>query len=408
MNKNQNKDNILHNRLVRLIEEKLGWGKGKNWSHSQFEDLSVLVQNETGILLSPNTLKRFFGKIESESSASKTTKNTLARFAGYKNFAEFGIEKQTGSGEKESVKLKWFKTRRIIYLVSISLVLFVILVLISVNRKWNLKIQLEKAEFSQLSEVGNVPFTQIFKYNVNHEILDTIYFQEFDKNPIALSTKDSVFSYVHFVPGFRKARFFTAERTLWETTYRVESDGWLFLFPHGSLEPRKYIPLIPKDGIIKIEESVLEENRINPEEDGGWINYFNCSDFGVNGDNFRFETRIRNELKTGSQQCQDAIIKIECEEFFIECHFTQQGCQKYASLKLGNDFYDGIKNDLSCLTLDLNQWQNLTISSEADSLKIFNEQKLLIAKPINGSPGKIVGLHYSFRGNGEVSRVEFN
>ena len=79
------KDKTVIEALKRKIEEKLSWGPGSSWSQHQVEELSERINNETGILLSTNTIKRFFGKIQSSGSPNKTTLNTFARFCR-KNF----------------------------------------------------------------------------------------------------------------------------------------------------------------------------------------------------------------------------------------------------------------------------------------------------------------------------------
>src|SRR5688500_6826322 len=72
-----------------LIEQKLSWGSGDNWQNQDFEALSAQIFDQTQVVLSVSTLKRVWGKVKYDSLPSPTTLNTLAVFAGYKNWREF-------------------------------------------------------------------------------------------------------------------------------------------------------------------------------------------------------------------------------------------------------------------------------------------------------------------------------
>jgi len=390
------------------IEHKITWGAGNVWSQQHYEELSERIKNETGVLLSINTLKRFFGKIKSNSTPGKTTLNTLSRFCGYESFYDFS-EKAGRPVITEDKPLKVFNFifNWKLWKVALILLLIVIVAVITVIVIRSIKKQqyFESARFSQFFESGFVPFTQIFRYNVNQKLADTIYFNEYYKGAISLSTHDSVFSWMHFVPGFRKVRFVANNRTLWENSYMVKTKGWLFIFPWGGLEPRKYINLETDKNYLTVSKELLAENKIDLEEDGGWVHYFNAKYFGAKGDNFMLETTVRNALKTGFQQCQDVIISIECQTFEFSVHFTQTGCQKFAELKVGDDLYGGIQNDLTKLTFNMEEWQNITMKSKDGKFAVFNNDNLLIEKECSGTPGEITMIHYSFRGNGMVDDI---
>ena len=57
-------DDPLTAKCLSEIEAKLGWGDSNNWSNADFEELSLLIQAETGIKLSVTTLKRVWGKVK--------------------------------------------------------------------------------------------------------------------------------------------------------------------------------------------------------------------------------------------------------------------------------------------------------------------------------------------------------
>jgi hypothetical protein len=180
---------------------------------------------------------------------------------------------------------------------------------------------LEQMQFSQTWKEGFVPFTQIFKYQVSPAFSDTIHFIEHSKGGIALSTQDSIFSWMHFVPGFRKVSFTSGNRILWENTYMVKTRGWLFIFPWGGLEPRKYISLDSCKSYLTVSDELLNKNKIDLVQDGGWAHYFNAQNFNAEGTDFTLSTTFRNPIKTGTQQCQNVIVSVECETFEFRLTF---------------------------------------------------------------------------------------
>jgi hypothetical protein len=403
------KDITLIEQLKKAVEQKLGWGQGLDWTHQQYEEFCERINSETKILLSINTAKRFFGKIQSSSLPGKTTLNTLARFCGFESFYDFaenssGFNNIKSSSEPKKKVRSEFLMNRKPTLVILAVILFSILSFLLYNMYYKKEL-ISKMRFSQTWEEGFVPFTQIFKYHIPPGFSDSIHFNEYFKGSISVSTEDSVFSWMHFVPGYRKVRFTSGKKVLWESSYIVKTRGWLFIFPWGGLEPRKYISLDNCKNYLTISDELLAKNKIDLEQDGGWVHYFNAQNFNAEGTDFMLSTTFMNPIKTGIQQCQDVIISVECETFEFRLHFTQTGCQKFAEINMGNENFGGIQNDLSSLTFEMDQWQTISIKSKNGILSVSNPDKKIFEKAYSGKPGKVTGLRFSFRGNGLVDEI---
>lgn len=74
------------NYLLTLVEKKYGRSLR---STSDFESLSIIIENETGELLSSSTLKRLYGYVNLKPVPRKTTLDILCRYLGYRDFAEY-------------------------------------------------------------------------------------------------------------------------------------------------------------------------------------------------------------------------------------------------------------------------------------------------------------------------------
>src|SRR6185436_20572241 len=89
-------EGIMIGRCLAAIEKKLGWGDPANWSKGDFEKLSEIIQEKTGVTLSLTTLKRIWGKVKYDNNPTVTTLNTLAQFLGHENWRCF-VQQETGS-----------------------------------------------------------------------------------------------------------------------------------------------------------------------------------------------------------------------------------------------------------------------------------------------------------------------
>src|SRR5271168_3611118 len=85
-------DEILIRQVKKLFEEKTGWGDSEKWSNQDFLQLSELIREQTGVMISHVTLKRIWGKVKYESLPNTHTLNTLAQFLGYENWRDFSVK----------------------------------------------------------------------------------------------------------------------------------------------------------------------------------------------------------------------------------------------------------------------------------------------------------------------------
>src|SRR6201993_2881697 len=90
-------DENLIRQVIRLYEEKTGWGDSSQWSNQDFLQLSELIREKTGVMISHVTLKRIWGKVKYESLPNTHTLNTLVQYLGYENWRDFSVKHTEGS-----------------------------------------------------------------------------------------------------------------------------------------------------------------------------------------------------------------------------------------------------------------------------------------------------------------------
>src|SRR6516162_10224767 len=85
-------DESLIQQVIKLYEEKTGWGDSAKWGNQDFLQLSEMIREKTGVTISHVTLKRIWGKVKYESLPNTHTLNTLVQFLGYDNWRDFSVK----------------------------------------------------------------------------------------------------------------------------------------------------------------------------------------------------------------------------------------------------------------------------------------------------------------------------
>ena len=100
-------DRYYINIIILRIEKKLNWKKVSLWTDSEYKKLSLLIFDETTISISPQTLKRLFGKVKykDDYTTQPATKDALARFLKYADWDAF-IQDEAHSIHKITFLLK--------------------------------------------------------------------------------------------------------------------------------------------------------------------------------------------------------------------------------------------------------------------------------------------------------------
>src|SRR5450432_1597490 len=85
-------EDVLVQECKRLVENKLGWGSSDRWSTDDYNKLSELIEEATGVRLSVATLKRIWGRVKYENRPTVSTLNPLAKFVGFESWRKFELE----------------------------------------------------------------------------------------------------------------------------------------------------------------------------------------------------------------------------------------------------------------------------------------------------------------------------
>ena len=426
----QEKDQELARCRV-LIEAKLGWGSGENWSNQDFEQLSAQLARETGVTLSGTTLKRVWGRVKYDSAPTTTTLNALVAFLGYENWRHFQNIQQPKAGppvivprseaerapafsedltrtsaaalpsEKPTKSHQW-KLAAALVAGLISIVAF-----IQTAPK-----PLSGSDFSFASRhvTKGIPNSVIFDYDASASPTDSVYIQQsWDPQRRQLVPKTGrQHTSIYYYPGYFRAKLVVGQQIVKEHDLFIPSEGW-----HVAVM-KKPVPVyfkatdVTRDGRLHLPVDAIQKQNITMQPDVPMVQYRYVRDFtGLMTHNFTFETRVKNNYQEGSAACQKTSLMILCKNDMLSIPLSAKGCVGNLNMFLAGHEVTSATTDLSGLGADMGKWVDVRLEVKNKHARVLVNGKKAYETTLPNEPASIVGLSYYFEGTGSVDFARF-
>jgi len=402
-------------KLLGIIEEKLGWGESKAWQSRDFENLNQLILDETGVSLSASTLRRIWGKVEYKHLPSVTTMDTLAKFAGYENWRTFqkqntrvSTHQHITAGPVVHPTVKSTAWRKLVWL-------FVIVFGLGLGtifwvKKSKPSIKPGNYSFSSRPVTRKIPNSVIFTYDAAASPTDSVYIQQSwdGRTRTLVDKKLHQYTAIYYEPGFYHAKLFVDTQVVKEHPLMIPTDGWLGLISNKMipvyLEPNEFIFTDSLQiGIDKIEKKNMLREPMPPA-----VKYYNVGNFDpVSINDFSFSAEIKNEYSEGAAACQFSNIFLYTDDVPIYIPLSVPGC--VSELNLMNregEMISGKKTDLSAFGTDFSTWVNVSCKSVPGKIQYWINNKLAYEFSLPGKEVKILGLSFAFQGTGAVKDIQ--
>lgn len=392
--------------IIGKISAKLKLGDPANWQQRDFENLSLLIEEKTGINLSVSTLKRL-NKKQFSTVPQKHTLNALAQFLDYKDWYDFKTNNPHNIVNQPPEK-KFRKPRiksKFLIIPAAALVLILIVILVFNSQPVQ---SYEEVKFSSRKNVAEgVPNTVIFDYNISMYDFDSAFIQQsWDIRRRAEIRKNEKYSTsVYYYPGFHRAKLLINDQLVKEIPVYITTGDWLPLIQN---ESNNLIPIYVKEDCISndriyISPEIVKNYSIDLSENSHYTSFWFVNEqFSGNSDNFIFETRIKNALHEGGTTCQWSEISILGETGRHIIQFSSPGCIGDLYLKFGKQYVSGKNNDLSVFGANLNEWNDVKIEFKNRLAEIYLNGKSIFKTSYDESNGKIKGVFYTFGGSGTI------
>lgn len=394
-----------------LIEAKLGWGSSRDWLNQDFQLLSDRIFEETRIRLSITTLKRVWGKVSYNSAPSISTLNTLALFLGHDNWSTFKQEHKPIE-KKAPVKKKMAFSRPVATLLLVLLAVSTVVLLASGSREGSSHYstdELAQVQFSSQPIALGLPNSVVFNYDFAGIEPDSCFIQQSWNNKLTFEVnKDGTeASGIYYYPGYFRAKLIANDQILKEHDVHIRTNGWMATLGGGDIPRYLYKEDIQQSGSLKLSDAIFNEVHNTEAEQAALLSYHFYDDFGtISGDDFEFETRIRNTYKKSNGICQHTRILIHGKDGVLIIPLAIPGCISDLQIFMMGMSIDGKSNDLSAFGTDIQNWQDLKCISKNGQIQIFLNGEMIREFTAPTSIGDVVGFRYRFVGAGEVDYVK--
>lgn len=399
---------------LNLIEDKLNWGVGKNWTTKDFQHLSEKIREQTKVTLSVATLKRIWGKISYSSKPTITTLDTLAQFIGFENWRSFEQDQRDKNKLQPRGKSHALSFVPIGSLTKLG-VLTTFLFLLGWSQFNASENRLEPLvftdyQFSSKKMVREgVPNSVIFDYDASSASdNDTIFIQQSwdERLRDQVSKSNKKHSSIYYHPGYFQAKLVVRDTIVMEHDLFIKTNGWLALAEYGQEVPVYFSKeeVIRNDGSLYISEEQMKAKNMTMQPKAPWMNYFYMTDMeSLNIQNFIFETRLKNTFSEGSGICQFTNIDLRFGGAYIAIPLSIKGC--VSRIALFDE--DGRNPDPSKLGVDFSDWVSIKLVMKDGLGELYINDSFAYNMNFSHSHNELKGVHYAFQGGGQVDGVSF-
>lgn len=389
---------------IHKIEEQLGWGKKEDWTNYHFTRLSELFAKKTGITLSVSSVRRIFGMDKTETfNPQIETKNALARYLGYDNWAELK--------EKNPLKRNLFisnstgnkkKLRNIaMAMVVLSVSYFIMYTMISKRHP-------SIYYFDGRNLEGTAPHTIAIHYDISKMKGNDYYidFGEYFHHPqrIPLPKNEHIITHTFYSSYYYLVKLLKNKEVLATQRVFVKSQGW----DYGVFIDKQYYTLPPnllsgKNSLYLSAEEIAESGVDTNTK--YYTEFKNITDFKVSGDSCTFIASVKLNKNARARGCQDANIWLLGQHSDVCLKLTTQGCSSLVSFSVGNQIKSGKHEDLAKLADNLYAWNQVKIQIEKNIAKVYLNNIEAYSITYNHSIGNLYGMHFFFLGSGEADNI---
>jgi hypothetical protein len=401
-------------KCLKEIEAQIGWGNARNWTTREFEQLSEMILEPSGVHLSVATLKRVWGKVKYGSRPSATTLNALAQFAGYEHWRAF---EQEHLAKTESTLLHQSAEqpplRQLVHKSWVPAILglaLIIAIWLSFGL-WSRSPSMDPANFSLSSkkmEAKGVPNSVIFNYDASAAAPDdTIYIQQsWDERLRAqVSREQQVHTSIYYYPGFFLPKLVINGKIVQEHGLFIPSDGWIGTIEQSGVPIYLTAEEIASDnGSLSISPKHLQAANVALQPKPPWVSFHLVRTFGdLTNEDFIFETRVRNDYQDGAGVCQFAEVHLLFEGGAFVIPLSHPRC--VSSLAILDA--QGKREDPSALGVDFSDWVAVKIEFEGPYGKLYINDEFAYPLEYGFGAKNIVGVRYRFHGAGSVDDTRF-
>ena len=351
----EDKEQILFQQLKKELSEQYEGASIDQWTHYDFSKISESIEEKTGQPLSVSTLKRLFGRMQSNNKLSYSSLDIISQFLNYEDWIHFKNThnaKSTTKSNSLALIINWKLVFGITLILTISIAILYFFQIKELNSDKHYKVNKERAfEFYVVDSIGDIPNEVELHYDISKlkGSQFTISYPS-DKNDKVIIKKDTLINFYIKKPGvslvklkqndsvLSKVRIFNTTKGWMASVFR-ESKYKLFQFDEDEIR---------NDGILTIEkEKFASDIAMSHFKE---VDYINAKVSTISMDTFTYITRFRYIKINGYDICTKVYFTLgDDNENYLSIPFAHQSCFKGMPLFLNNQVIDLLGNTMTLL-----------------------------------------------------------
>lgn len=415
----------LLDRCCQRVADTYGKPDSAEWTNGDFIRLSNILYKKTHVQISPNTLKRIFGKIKTDARyyPQKATRDALARYVGFADWDTFGqIRPEPVVGQPVGAHVQEVpetairpavpqRKNRFRGMLPAAFALVIILVL-----AWQgiLYWKSENAVISLFCKnpEGDNPHSAIFVLRGFDDPAQLADGYELDfgdgESRVHLNDEDSVYTHYYEIPGRYYATLQRRGITLDTVPVYLHTNGWTATATMMHDTTRVYpidAPSLFKNGYNSITSNEIARSGVDTSRTF-FVYFKNNYPTGIDGDNFELLIDLKTSLPRPGVRCSQVRLTVYGDSSSHMVDVMKPGCIHWTKLQFSDLRKDGKSDGLSFLGADLTTGGTIRVKvvNRLATLQINGKEAFTgtYRKPLR----HIYGLDIMFAGIGAVQSVQ--
>ncbi|RZF59778.1 hypothetical protein [Sphingobacterium corticibacterium] len=386
--------------IIKKCEYRFNRGGYSEWRHSDYDDLRREIRRSTNVVISTNTLKRIFGKIDVDEDyfPQRATIDAL------RTYGNEGTEEMNFSNESPITVQKPFLKLNVVRL-SIGLVIILIAVF-TFGYFWQSSDETQ-AKISIIGMEGELPATVFFEVTLP-STRDSVFIDFGDKSPRKYMATSQRIAHNYLFPDVFRAKLYASKKVVASQDVSISSNSWIALGYHWQRElPDRYyaFPIIKKTKDSVFHISSLQMHKMGLDTTTSFFTRIcNYTDIDAEADNFVFETTFKNKPRDGGLYCNSTQFQITGADGVIRFRFVNSGCSFRVLNIVGEKVFEGSKTNLSEFVIQTQNWNTVKLINEDKRVTLFVNDRQIFEDTYEKSLGMLRGLFMEFEGNGYLKK----
>jgi hypothetical protein len=410
-----------------LVSEQYGKPDILSWTNSDYVKLGYVLYKKTHVQISPNTLKRIFGKIKTDVRyyPQRATRDALALYIGYNDWEKFTnarsrpVQLSVKTPPTTIQSAPFFTTPLPIPIapeksrqrstILADLVVIALAILLSYQSFFTGHIHAPLTLICH-NPVGENPHSALFVVSGMDGVDPskehyTIDFGDTHKIPVVEG--DSLYSHYYEVPGMYFAVLKQDGVAVDTASVYLKTNGWTatarMMYDTTRVYPIE-IPNLFAGG--KTSVSALEASHAGIDTNRTFfVDFINTQITDIDGDNFDLFVKLKTSPSRPGVRCSQVRVNVMGEHSMHLVDAMKPGCVHWTDLQFSEINKQGESNQLNFLGVDLHEGGSMKIKVENKHARIFINSKQVYEISYQKPLKKIYGLGITFSGIGSIQSV---